>query len=197
MPLTPESSSLVSGMAQRPMPTIQSEWTAVAIRPRASPGRGGASTKGEIVITLDLVKTLFDKPIVEAAKIVGISLSAFKRSCRSLGILAWPYRFQTNSNSLLSPAAEAKPLSQTVQAATHPQNIVFPTVGCDPQDEAERKELVRLLECSKKIWSSVPSAASTNCLELSFDLPSRVHPEWIVAPLENSSDPLGDLQSME
>ena len=44
-----------------------------------------------ILITLDLVQSLHGLSLPQAAKVLGISVTAFKNACRRLGIRRWEY----------------------------------------------------------------------------------------------------------
>eukprot|EP01129_Flabellula_baltica_P011702 TRINITY_DN5176_c0_g2_i1.p1 TRINITY_DN5176_c0_g2~~TRINITY_DN5176_c0_g2_i1.p1 ORF type:complete len:188 (-),score=39.62 TRINITY_DN5176_c0_g2_i1:27-557(-) len=45
---------------------------------------------------------LFDKPIAEAAKLIGVCATVLKKKCRDLGIPRWPYRKITSIDRMIN-----------------------------------------------------------------------------------------------
>ena len=48
-------------------------------------------TKG-VVVTLEILETVFHMPLHKACKALGVCATAMKRVCRKLGVKKWPYR---------------------------------------------------------------------------------------------------------
>jgi hypothetical protein len=82
------------------------------IYPRRKAGQkkreSGSSTA--VVVTLDVLNSFADIPLVHAAKKLGISKTALKSACRTLGLERWPFRRPPDDPS----AGEASPQSDTV-----------------------------------------------------------------------------------
>jgi hypothetical protein len=49
-------------------------------------------TSGRKIITYKVLESLFDLPLANAAKILGVGTTFFKQKCREYGIERWPYR---------------------------------------------------------------------------------------------------------
>ena len=66
----------------------------LAILPRCRHGslRAGLRRPPPVIITSAIVARLGDLPLKEAARILGVSPTAFKRACRKLGIRRWAYK---------------------------------------------------------------------------------------------------------
>lgn len=47
--------------------------------------------RSPIVIRREDISARFDSPLLEAARSYGLSVTAFKQTCRGLGIARWPY----------------------------------------------------------------------------------------------------------
>lgn len=43
-------------------------------------------------LTLQMIQEQFDKPVPEAADVLGIGTTALKKRCRELGVNRWPFR---------------------------------------------------------------------------------------------------------
>ena len=48
-------------------------------------------TKG-VVVTIEVLETVFHMPLHKACKALGVCATAMKRVCRKLGVKKWPYR---------------------------------------------------------------------------------------------------------
>eukprot|EP00287_Rhodomonas_sp_CCMP768_P002573 CAMPEP_0196721746 /NCGR_PEP_ID=MMETSP1091-20130531/4232_1 /TAXON_ID=302021 /ORGANISM="Rhodomonas sp., Strain CCMP768" /LENGTH=174 /DNA_ID=CAMNT_0042063285 /DNA_START=48 /DNA_END=572 /DNA_ORIENTATION=+ len=90
----------------------------VTVHARKKAGQSRRSQKS-IVLSIELVRTLFDRPLPEAAAAVGLGATAFKSACRQLGIERWPYiAGQTRPeapNFRTAEAFAAKQAPETVQ----------------------------------------------------------------------------------
>eukprot|EP00286_Rhodomonas_abbreviata_P008282 CAMPEP_0181319702 /NCGR_PEP_ID=MMETSP1101-20121128/17720_1 /TAXON_ID=46948 /ORGANISM="Rhodomonas abbreviata, Strain Caron Lab Isolate" /LENGTH=684 /DNA_ID=CAMNT_0023427335 /DNA_START=61 /DNA_END=2115 /DNA_ORIENTATION=- len=61
--------------------------------PRRKHGQENAETsRGPVVITLELLESFASVSLTAAAKSLGISPTAVKKACRKLGVQRWPYR---------------------------------------------------------------------------------------------------------
>eukprot|EP00287_Rhodomonas_sp_CCMP768_P015357 CAMPEP_0196758034 /NCGR_PEP_ID=MMETSP1091-20130531/103975_1 /TAXON_ID=302021 /ORGANISM="Rhodomonas sp., Strain CCMP768" /LENGTH=415 /DNA_ID=CAMNT_0042106835 /DNA_START=86 /DNA_END=1333 /DNA_ORIENTATION=+ len=85
----------------------------VVIRPRrrkeeASPeGLEIESDASPVVITREVLSSLFSLPLSAAADRLRISVTSLKKICRSFGVRLWPYRFQQYQDKLSSDPAQA------------------------------------------------------------------------------------------
>jgi len=83
------------------------------IRPRrrkeeASPeGLEIESDASPVVITREVLSSLFSLPLSAAADRLRISVTSLKKICRSFGVRLWPYRFQQYQDKLSSDPAQA------------------------------------------------------------------------------------------
>lgn len=66
-----------------------------AIRPNAEP----------VVLSEEVLTSLFDFPLQEACNKLGICATALKKACRRLGIKKWPYK--SNTSPVSKPVIEA------------------------------------------------------------------------------------------
>jgi hypothetical protein len=66
---------------------------APAIFPRRKPGvDAGMHKSPPVVVTPELLVTLHNLPLNQAAEAIGVSATAFKKACRKLGISRWAYK---------------------------------------------------------------------------------------------------------
>ena len=91
------SSPIVSAQATH-IPKIpsnaHSQGLFIVPRPRTSPTRERtppASSPSPVVITTAVIDSLRGLPLPHAARSVGVSVTAFKRACRRLGVRRWQY----------------------------------------------------------------------------------------------------------
>jgi len=83
------------------------------IRPRrrkeeASPeGLEIESDASPVVITREVLSSLFSLPLSAAADRLRISVTSLKKICRSFGVRLWPYRFQQYQDKLSSDPAQS------------------------------------------------------------------------------------------
>eukprot|EP00287_Rhodomonas_sp_CCMP768_P008205 CAMPEP_0196742110 /NCGR_PEP_ID=MMETSP1091-20130531/44620_1 /TAXON_ID=302021 /ORGANISM="Rhodomonas sp., Strain CCMP768" /LENGTH=236 /DNA_ID=CAMNT_0042088057 /DNA_START=52 /DNA_END=758 /DNA_ORIENTATION=+ len=147
----------------------------VLIRPRASPGSGTQRAKKQIKITLDILQSLFGMPLKEAASVAGISISAFKRVCRHLGVRAWPYRFQDTLPHLVQrPQQEESSTENTLQSEICGEDT--PNAE-DVRIKKEEEELAQLLQCSKHVWAHTPPCDA-------WHEEPPFHSGWLVSPVD-------------
>eukprot|EP00287_Rhodomonas_sp_CCMP768_P010094 CAMPEP_0196735546 /NCGR_PEP_ID=MMETSP1091-20130531/13952_1 /TAXON_ID=302021 /ORGANISM="Rhodomonas sp., Strain CCMP768" /LENGTH=133 /DNA_ID=CAMNT_0042079197 /DNA_START=20 /DNA_END=418 /DNA_ORIENTATION=- len=80
----------------------------IVVHPRRKAGEAQRDRK-HVRLSADLIESLFDRPLPEAAQIVGLGETAFKQACRKLGVLRWPYssRDQQEPGSTLQRAEVA------------------------------------------------------------------------------------------
>lgn len=79
----------------------------VRLFPRRKAGElGNSPPRGRAPLKVDrhAIQSLFDRPEGEAAKQIGISITAMKQLCRKLGIERWPYRRQKKEKSARAAA---------------------------------------------------------------------------------------------
>ena len=66
---------------------------APAIFPRRKPGvEPGVQKAPPVVVTPELLLSLHNMPLNQAAEAIGVSATAFKKACRKLGISRWAYK---------------------------------------------------------------------------------------------------------
>lgn len=80
-------------------------------RRKAGQKKRDSSTGMAVVVTLEVLQGFADTPLVHAAKKLGISKTALKSACRTLGLERWPFR---RAVDLLLVPEEPTAKSQTV-----------------------------------------------------------------------------------
>jgi len=63
-----------------------------AIFPRRKAGQHRKDGQGPVFITLEVLESMAEVPLSDAAKQLGVSTTAMKKACRKLGVQRWPYR---------------------------------------------------------------------------------------------------------
>lgn len=71
---------------------VSGDGTFSAIFPRRKVGESKMDTRGPVLITLDVLKSMADVPLSDAARQLGVSSTAIKKACRKIGVQRWPYR---------------------------------------------------------------------------------------------------------
>ena len=61
-------------------------------RRKAGQKKRDSGTGAAVVVTLEVLQSFADIPLVHAAKKLGISKTALKSACRTLGLERWPFR---------------------------------------------------------------------------------------------------------
>ena len=72
-------------------------------RRKAGQKKRDSSTGTAVVVTLDVLQGFADIPLVHAAKKLGISKTALKSACRTLGLERWPFRRPADALSIEEP----------------------------------------------------------------------------------------------
>eukprot|EP00961_Rhodomonas_salina_P144603 1946874-Rhodomonas_salina.1 len=154
----------------------------VVIKPRRRAGQGLDDKECvPITITVEVLESLYCKPLNAAAKTIGISITAFKKVCRSLGVRNWPYRFQEMYTRSTPHVTTPKPAEQQVPETTM-------KVEENAENERDQEEEIKveestalraLLEHSKEVWGNV-----TSCKEK--DEVGETPQGWLVCPLDGS-----------
>eukprot|EP00293_Proteomonas_sulcata_P009792 CAMPEP_0184302898 /NCGR_PEP_ID=MMETSP1049-20130417/12754_1 /TAXON_ID=77928 /ORGANISM="Proteomonas sulcata, Strain CCMP704" /LENGTH=110 /DNA_ID=CAMNT_0026614297 /DNA_START=177 /DNA_END=506 /DNA_ORIENTATION=- len=63
------------------------------IFPRRKAGQNKKSGgKSGVVVTYEVLEQCFDMPLHKACKTLGVCATAFKKVCRKLGVMKWPYK---------------------------------------------------------------------------------------------------------
>eukprot|EP00961_Rhodomonas_salina_P031446 423551-Rhodomonas_salina.1 len=166
-PSSPQAASFAFGAAVRD----------VVIKPRRRAGKGEDDKECvPITITLEVLESLYSKPLNTAAKTIGISITAFKKVCRSLGVRNWPYRFQDLYVRPTPQVATPKPA----------ETQVLETPKTEEKQDAEEEITVEegtdfraLLEHSKQVWGNVASSKGRDEL-------GGTSEGWLVCPLNGS-----------
>ena len=127
----------------------------------SKPERGRAP----VVINVEEISALFRLPQGEAASSLGLSLTAFKKTCRNLGVARWPY---------LRPAKKRK-----VKQAITPT-----TVSSETDEDAQK---VTAHDSSDLCW--LVAAPAENCQDISDEYSSD-DLGWLVgAPIMQPKQP--------
>jgi len=71
---------------------VASDGNFSAIFPRRKVGESKKDTRGPVLITLDVLESMADVPLSDAARKLGVSSTAIKKACRKIGVQRWPYR---------------------------------------------------------------------------------------------------------
>ena len=62
------------------------------IKPRRKHGQTERGDTKGVVVTMEILETVFHMPLHKACKALGVCATAMKRVCRKLGVKKWPYR---------------------------------------------------------------------------------------------------------
>lgn len=175
-PSSPSASSQTSEPAQRD----------VVIRPRRKGGKQEDKCE-PVTITIEMLESLYCKPLITAAKTIGISITAFKKVCRNLGIRNWPYRFQDVYQRPVRAAQEAAQ-APTIKKAEEEDDELEQEQEQDDTDEIatalsveDGTEWRTLLEHSKEVWGNPQGCKSA-------EEPGEAGEGWLVCPLDASRD---------
>ena len=156
----------------------------VQLFPRRKAGDTVHPEKGRQPIKVDLntIYSMFGMPQPEAARLLGLSLTALKQVCRKLGVSRWPYtrackRFQRHHDSSL-PGAEVICPSLSAPSTSTPPSIKIAGDNCpvksaaapsiivteeDSSDFDSNADTARYLESSDDEWEhSVSRCASSD-----------------------------------
>eukprot|EP00286_Rhodomonas_abbreviata_P023600 CAMPEP_0181315290 /NCGR_PEP_ID=MMETSP1101-20121128/15293_1 /TAXON_ID=46948 /ORGANISM="Rhodomonas abbreviata, Strain Caron Lab Isolate" /LENGTH=298 /DNA_ID=CAMNT_0023422481 /DNA_START=172 /DNA_END=1068 /DNA_ORIENTATION=- len=72
---------------------VSGDDTQNVIFPRRKAGQSKKSGgKAGVVVTLEVLEQVFDMPLHRACKTLGVCATAFKKVCRKLGVMKWPYK---------------------------------------------------------------------------------------------------------
>ncbi|EKX31952.1 hypothetical protein GUITHDRAFT_121879 [Guillardia theta CCMP2712] len=67
------------------------------------------SKKASIALSYDSIAALFPLRQVDAAKTLGVSLTALKKACKQVGIAGWPYSRQHQGRSSANQPSSEQP----------------------------------------------------------------------------------------
>eukprot|EP00960_Hanusia_phi_P038919 753656-Hanusia_phi.AAC.20 len=117
---------------------------------------GEASRKTDAVwLSMELVHSLSDRSLQEAAKHLGISATALKKACRVLGIERWPYcrkRIQDGDCSSSKDAQSPDNSNFNLNDNTNTQATQFSETQCFGScDETFHKNAAIVLEAARKL----------------------------------------------
>ena len=141
---SPSSSSRVDSCFSISIPQLLTPEKSLSIVPRQKRGTFPPS-RLPVHLALDNIRTIQHLPLNDAADALGISVSAFRKACRELGVGRWPAR---RSNASKSPAAThshcdlRRGASDDAQAANGPQadRPPLPALGPILEHPMPRKE---------------------------------------------------------
>jgi hypothetical protein len=96
------------------------------IFPRRKQGQHKKHGRKEgVVVTMEILETVFHMPLHKACNELGVCATALKRACRKLGVQKWPYRDQQCQSQRSTGASHAESVeevpSRTRGVATNPQ----------------------------------------------------------------------------
>jgi len=96
-----------SSFLAQELPATREDENKNIIFPRRKRGQGrkqGHNKEG-VIVTMEVLEQVFHLPLHKACKTLGICATAFKKVCRKLGVMKWPYKEQqTNKNQGFSAA---------------------------------------------------------------------------------------------
>jgi len=73
------------------------------VLPRRKAGCLDLPQRNPIVVTPEVLESLFEFPLAVASKRLGLSATTIKKLCRKIGIAKWPYKSPTRSGARTSP----------------------------------------------------------------------------------------------
>ena len=116
------------------------------------------------VITPSLLHSLFSISLPEAARAVGVTVYAFKRACRNLGISRWPFRRGPNHEKRCSPPLQAMKNTKATAEVQCDGISASPTKGLEQgtfidSDCIPDEWLADGCRALEQEWASVRSAA--------------------------------------
>ncbi|KAJ1494888.1 hypothetical protein T484DRAFT_1926580 [Baffinella frigidus] len=113
--------------------------------------RSSRHTDGHVLVYADDLKRMFHLPIADAACKIGLCQTTFKKTCRRLGISAWPYKKGANRHAAYKDAQIVTPLpSLRRQSLSSPTNITS-----TPWTEEEHDD-----SAMYTVWSRTESVSS-------------------------------------
>ncbi|EKX35724.1 hypothetical protein GUITHDRAFT_118109 [Guillardia theta CCMP2712] len=98
----------------------------------------GRGPRRPVRVDMGLIVGLFSKRQADAARHLGLSLTAFKSACRKLGVVRWPYSRQRFHNpqdkeiALCEPADDAVPASDPTRDSSDDIQPAQDAWGCAP-----------------------------------------------------------------
>eukprot|EP00286_Rhodomonas_abbreviata_P026554 CAMPEP_0181311698 /NCGR_PEP_ID=MMETSP1101-20121128/13286_1 /TAXON_ID=46948 /ORGANISM="Rhodomonas abbreviata, Strain Caron Lab Isolate" /LENGTH=303 /DNA_ID=CAMNT_0023418467 /DNA_START=101 /DNA_END=1012 /DNA_ORIENTATION=+ len=143
------------------------------IFPRRKMGQSRRHDDGKPVsVTLEMIHAISDAPLPCAAKKLGISPTALKKACRTLGISRWPYTRQSGGKSISSPhdsndddgsAPETleEHAAMTCDASSHVQPVPSITVV---KQEDRKNATAGFRHCRVPALPSLQTQQSFSCL---------------------------------
>jgi hypothetical protein len=88
------------------------------IFPRRKQGQHKKHGRKEgVIVTMDILETVFHMPLHKACNELGVCATALKRACRKLGVQKWPYRDQQCQSQRHVSAAPGEGKDKEVQGA--------------------------------------------------------------------------------
>ena len=130
--------------------------------------RSGAGVE----ITLELLHSLEECPLHKAAELLGVSTTALKKACRSLGVTRWQCKTRSQVTPLLNNGvAYARKLFRKYAKDTQPKRAVSP-----PASSCSETETVKAFSPSEDWQYACSPASSEASVEESMAYPARDYP---------------------
>ena len=105
---------------------IQMNKTAIVL-PRKQNGEGVAS-KDPVCLDMAKISSLFKMRQIDAAKHLGISLSALRNACRHVGLEKWPYSRNRDKSDMSDHQAFCSDGSKSPSNSS--EDDIYPAYGC-------------------------------------------------------------------
>eukprot|EP00286_Rhodomonas_abbreviata_P006595 CAMPEP_0181318002 /NCGR_PEP_ID=MMETSP1101-20121128/16772_1 /TAXON_ID=46948 /ORGANISM="Rhodomonas abbreviata, Strain Caron Lab Isolate" /LENGTH=251 /DNA_ID=CAMNT_0023425439 /DNA_START=66 /DNA_END=821 /DNA_ORIENTATION=- len=153
----------------------------IVVRPRRRDTSRSSTLCDPVTLTKEVLEALYCKPLADAAKTIGISVTAFKKACRMFGIRNWPYRFQ---DVLAASRGTEQPSSPVRQPSTNAKDIGIPAqiLECSqPFLEYSAVKKHGLLTHSESSVSLCPSDLSDSTVEQDDKLSFRPEELFLLA----------------
>ncbi|EKX44174.1 hypothetical protein GUITHDRAFT_109958 [Guillardia theta CCMP2712] len=154
------------------------------VMPRKKQGGQMPSSKEIVALSYAKICSLFHLRQIEAARELGISLSALKTACRALGIFKWP----NNRNSDAANESKAKQDKNEKTRENKKPRTRQDRGGSGPPSPPSPPSLLEAIEIPE-VWEASSSSS----------LPSAAEPASMEQPVEEQEDllRLEDLKSLE
>jgi len=107
--------------------------------------------KEGVIVTMEILDTVFHMPLYKACNALGVCATALKRTCRKLGVQKWPYRDQQCQSQRHADAPIEEGIAHTVRGRAGYVAALHPKV------HSTRGSLLRISELELPKQSSVPA----------------------------------------
>jgi len=108
--------------------------------------------KEGVIVTMEILETVFHMPLYKACNALGVCATALKRTCRKLGVQKWPYRDQQCQSQRHADAPIEEGIAHTVRARAGSE-----VAAQHPKVHSTRGSLLRMSELVLPEQSGVPA----------------------------------------